>query len=88
MRTLQKWADALTEAGYADDAAVLMEFAVSAGTDISSTYYQLADYWLSQGENFQIEHLIQAADNLNSANKDIIIRNLKEKVWGDVMKLE
>ena len=88
VRTLQKWADALTEAGYADNAAVLMEFAVSAGTDISSTYYQLADYWLSQGENFQIEHLIQAADNLNSANKDIIIRNLKEKVWGDVMKLE
>ena len=87
VRTLQKWADTLTEAGYADEAATLMEFAVNAGTDVSSTYYQLADYWLSKGENTRIEQLIQAADNLHSANKDTIIRNLKEKVWGDVMRL-
>ena len=87
VRTLQKWADALTEAGYAENAAILMEFAISAGTDISSTYYQLADYWLSKGENTRIEQLIQAADNLHSANKAAIIRNLKEKVWGDVMQL-
>ncbi len=87
VRTLQKWADALAEAGYKEEAAALMEFAVNAGTDISRTYYQLADYWLSQGQNTRIEQLIKNAEQLRSSNKEAIIRNLKEKVWGDVMRL-
>lgn len=87
VRTLQKWADILTEAGYAEEAVPLMEFAVKAGTDISRTYYQLADYRLSQGENTYIEQLIQSAESLPSSHKDAIIRNLKDKIWGDVSRL-
>lgn len=87
VRTLQKWADKLIELGHTEDALPLLEFAVSIGTDISRAYYQLADYWLSKGENARIEELIQAAGNLNSTYKDTIIRNLKDKVWGDVMSL-
>ena len=87
VRTLQKWADALTEAGYMEDAIPLMEFAVKAGSDISRTYYQLADYRLSRGENTYVEQLIRAAESLPSSNKDTIIRNLKDKIWGDVMRL-
>jgi len=82
VRTLQKWADALAEAGYIDEAAVPMEYAISVNTDISRTYYMLADYRISQGESFRVEQLINTAEKLNSANKDSIIRNLKEKIEG------
>jgi len=87
VRTLQTWADALIGAGYMEEAVILMEFAVKSGTDVSRTYYLLADYWLSRKENSRIEQLIRAADALNSSNKDSIIRHLKDKVWGDVQKL-
>lgn len=79
VRTLQKWADALLEAGYTDEAAVLMEFAVSTRTDISRTYYQLAEYWSSRGEKNQVERLIQTAEGLQSSNRDGILKHLREK---------
>lgn len=79
VRTLQKWADVLLETGYAEEASVLMEFAVSTGTDVSRTYYELADYWASQGETIQIGRLISMAENLRSSNKTAIVRHLREK---------
>lgn len=79
-RTLQKWADALMEAGHMEEAAILMEYAVSTNTDVSRTYYCLADYWLSQGETVQVERLIGIAESLRSSTKDIIVRNLREKL--------
>ena len=57
-----------------------MEFAISTNTDVSRTYYCLADYYLSQGENAQVEHLIDIAEKLNSPSKNIIIRNLKKQL--------
>lgn len=78
-RTLQIWADKLIEAGHMDEASVLMEFAISTETDVSRTYYLLADYWASQGEYTQIERLIETADKLRSANKSAIIRHLTEQ---------
>lgn len=83
VRTLQKWADILLETGYVDEASVLMEFAVSTGTDISRTYYELADYWISQGERFQAERLIAMAGNLRSSNKDKIVKHLQEICHSD-----
>lgn len=80
IRTLQKWADALIAAGHTEEATVLMEYAVSTNTDVSRTYYCLADYWLSQGETSQVERLIGIAENLKSSNKNIIVKNLKEKL--------
>lgn len=79
VRTLQKWADALLDAGYKEEASVLMEFAVSTGTDIGRTYYQLADYWNAQGEWAQIDRLISSAENLHSSNKDAILKNLRSR---------
>ena len=78
-RTLQKWADQLIAAGYGKEASVIMEFAVSTNTDVSSTYYQLADYWASRGESFRIEQLIRTAEGLRSSSRNTIIRHLKEK---------
>ncbi len=79
VRTLQKWADELIAAGHETEASVIMEFAVSTNTDVSSTYYRLADYWISLGESFRVERLIHTAEGLRSSNRDAIIRHLKEK---------
>lgn len=80
VRALQKWADALLNAGFTEEATVLMEYAISTNTDISRTYDCLADYWLSQGETSQVERLIGIAENLRSPSKDIIVRKLREKL--------
>lgn len=77
-RTLQQWADVLADAGYLEEAAVLMKFAVSTNTDVSRTYYQLADYWASKKEWGQIQQLLHTAEGLRSSNRAAIVRHLKE----------
>lgn len=77
-RTLQKWAELLTEAGYAKEAVNLLEFAVSTSTDISRTYYLLAEYYASQNRFNEIDRLRETAKNLRSANRDVIVRHLQE----------
>lgn len=79
VRTLQKWADLLLAAGYAKEASTLMEFAVSTDTDISRTYYLLAEYLVSHGQAAQIDRLVRTAENLRSANRDSIVKNLRDK---------
>ena len=79
VRTLQKWADELLAAGFQDEAAVLMDFAVNTGTDVGATYSKLADYRASRGQWEQIDLLIEKAQSLNSLNKDIILKHLREK---------
>ncbi len=78
VRTLQRWADVLTEAGYREEAAILMKFAVSTNTDVSRTYYQLADYWASKKEWGEIQQLLHTAEGLRSSNREVIVRHLKE----------
>lgn len=78
VRTLQQWADILYDAGYVEEARVLMEFAVSTGTDISRTYYKLANIYTASGDIFQIEHLITQAENLRTSTKNTIVRTLRE----------
>lgn len=78
VRTLQKWADLLLEAGCAGEAAGLMEFAVSIDTDISRTYYLLADYYASRGQYNDIDRLREKAKNLRSVNRDAIVAHLKD----------
>lgn len=78
VRTLQKWADILIAAGYVKEAAILMEFAVNTQTDISRTYYQLADYYVSQRESEKIQWLKDTADGLRSSNRNIILNHLSE----------
>ena len=79
VRTLQKWADILIDGGYAKEAVPLMEFAVKTNTDISRTYYRLAEYYASQGEDEKIRGLLDTAANLRSSNSGIITKHLKEQ---------
>ena len=80
VRTLQKWADALAAAGHMDEAVILMEFAVSTNTDISRTYYLLAEYWAARGRGDKIEQMMRTAQGLRSSNKDAILRHLKKSL--------
>lgn len=77
-RTLQIWADVLWEAQHRYEAVQIMEFAVETRTDVSRTYYLLAEYYASRGDSRSVERLISAAEELRSANKKIIVHTLKE----------
>lgn len=78
VRTLQQWADIIMDAGYVSEAVALMEFAISTDTDISKTYYKLAEIYSARGDHFQIEQLIERARKLRSSNKEVIVRTLQE----------
>ncbi len=79
VRTLQKWANALIKAGFANEACAIMEFAVSTGTDITATYEALAEFYFDQKRYSDIDNLISMANNLKSANKKIIVKHLSDK---------
>ena len=78
VRTLQKWADLLIQNDYRKEAVPLMEFAVTTGSDVSRTYYALADYYTSTGQSDEIRRLRDAAGNLRSSSRDIILRHLQK----------
>ena len=78
VRTLQKWADLLIQNNYRKEAVPLMEFAVTTGSDVSRTYYALADYYTSTGQSDEIRRLRDAAGNLRSSSRDIILRHLQK----------
>lgn len=76
-RTLQKWADILIQNGYAKEAVPLLEFAVSTGTDVSRTYYALAEYYTAVGREEEIRRLRETVKNLRSGSRDIILKHLQ-----------
>ncbi len=77
-RTLQQWADILLDAGYTSEAVTIMEFALSTHTDVSRTYYRLAEYYASIQDTPKIQNLITEAKTLRSIHKNTIIRTLRE----------
>lgn len=76
-RTLQAWACALHEEGYADEAMTVLEFAVKTRTDVSATYKLLASIYLEKGLTEKIRELIPVAESLNSPLKSSIVRTLQ-----------
>jgi len=78
VRTLQKWASLLYQAGYTEETKTILEFAVSTKTDISASYAMLSEIYKKNGQPQKIESLLQIAEGLNSAMKPAIVRILKE----------
>ena len=78
VRTLQKWADLLWDKDHQSEAVEIMEFALSTHTDISRTYYKLAEYYAADENLDKIHELISMAEELRSANKNAIIRTLRD----------
>lgn len=77
--TLQCWADALLERGAETEAIIVMEFAVTTGTDVSRTYTLLADAYLRRNAPEKLEELAKTASSLRSSNRSQIIRKLEER---------
>ena len=75
--TLQKWAEALYREGETMQCMQVLEYAVSIGTDVSHTYYLLADLYDQKGEAYRKEHLIEAAGSIHSPQGSIIVRTLQ-----------
>ena len=78
VRTLQQWAQLLYDAGYLTEACQMLEFAVSTGTDISSTYRLLCRICKEQHTPEKIGSLYPIAEVLNSAMQKTIVRILQE----------
>lgn len=77
-RTLQQWAEALYQNGYVEEAQTVLEFSISTQTDISHSYYLLAEIYASKLEFSKIEQLYDTVQTLRSANKTVIARTLQE----------
>lgn len=77
-RTLQKWAELLYENGFVEETQKVLEFAVSTRTDVSKSYYLLADIYKEKNEPEKIDSLIEVAETLNSVLKKSIVRTLQE----------
>ncbi len=77
VRTLQDWAELLYKAGFTDEAQTVLEFAVSTNTDVSRSYYLLADIYDAKGCATKKEALIASAENIRSVMKSAIVRTLQ-----------
>lgn len=75
---LQKLAELLHENNEDALAAATLEFAVSTGTDVSKSYYLLADLYQEAGTPEKIGALISHAQKINSMMKDSIVQKLRE----------
>lgn len=78
MTLLQKLAELLHEEAEDALAIATLEFAVSTGTDVSKSYYLLAELYQEAGTPEKIDNLIDQAQNINSIIKDTIVQRLTE----------
>lgn len=74
---LQKLAELLHDVLEDALAVQTLEFAVSTGTDVSKSYYLLAQLYQEAGKPEKIEELIAQAQNIRSILKDTIVENLR-----------
>ena len=77
-RTLQTFAEELFKAGLVSEAKTVLEFAISTHTDVSQSYFLLADIYEREHQPEKIEALITVAESLNTVMKKSIVRTLQE----------
>ncbi|SFQ40535.1 hypothetical protein SAMN02910358_01952 [Lachnospiraceae bacterium XBB1006] len=70
----------LLDAGYTDDAQMVLEYGIRIGSDITENYVMLAYLYLEKHQAYRIDHLIESAGRLNSLSKDTIILKLTKIV--------
>lgn len=74
---LQKLAEKLYENNNPELAIKVLEFAISTNTDVSKSYYLLAQLYTEAGTPEKISSLIEQARNLNSLLKNTIVQTLQ-----------
>ena len=76
VRTLHKWAEALCQKECPQQARIILEYAISTGSDISKSYSLLAGIYSEAGNLDAIRALREQALTLRSLTKDMIVRHL------------
>lgn len=76
--TIAALGKALMEAGYETEAVSFLEFGIQSGTDVTSNYIMLAEYYSASNETDKIDKLIITASSLKSLSKDVILRKLEK----------
>lgn len=76
--TLQKWAEILYRADCKKECRQVLEYAVSIGTDVSRTYFLLADLYDETSESERKTELLEKASALPSLSSKVIVRTLQE----------
>ncbi|MDE6055252.1 MAG: hypothetical protein K2G55_16190, partial [Lachnospiraceae bacterium] len=74
---LQKLAELLHDSLEDELAIKVLEFSISTGTDVSKSYYLLAELYQQMNTPEKIKYLIAQAQNINSLMKDTIVENLQ-----------
>lgn len=77
-RLLYRWGKRLHELGFDTEAVSVLELGVKYATDIRSHYTLLANLYINDGRRSEIQTLISRAAELNSLNKNPIIRSLQD----------
>lgn len=77
-RTLNNWARALYDNDYKEDAMAVLEFAISTKTDVSESYYLLANIYKENNTAEKIKELISVASEINSLMSKSIVNKLEE----------
>ncbi len=75
---LHNYGNTFANAGYEDQAITIWEYAVSIGTDISSTYLLLAKIYQETSQWNKIDQLKKEAEIISTSRKDSIVRKLQE----------
>jgi len=73
---LQKWAERLYEQGFESEALPLLEFAISCGSDVSSSYILLASIYKHLSTPQKIDHLLESVQNSSIMIKDKLVGEL------------
>lgn len=76
VRSLYRYGKLLYEMGKKDEAAVILEYALSIKTDISANYTLLATIYKEKNEADRINSVISSAEELTSMTKQALLSNL------------
>lgn len=75
---LHNYGAILLREGYESQAASVLEYAVSIGSDVGSTYTLLARIYRDSGQSQRIEELKHFAEKITTSRKASIVRKLQE----------
>lgn len=77
--TIQEMARELVLKNHYDLAKTYLEFAIDINTDVSQSYYLLADVYNRTGEEDRVSYLCEKAEGLSSILKNSIVQTLQEE---------
>lgn len=76
VRSLYRYGKLLYDLGKKDEAAAILEYAISIQTDISANYTLLATIYKEKNDISRINHIISQAETLTSMTKKALLSNL------------